>query len=30
MNIPIGLQPFTLREEMKKDYFGTLEQVAAR
>jgi len=26
---PIGLQPYTVREEMKADYIGTLEKIAA-
>jgi len=26
---PIGVQPYTVREEMKKDYVGTLEKIAA-
>lgn len=28
MNLPIALQLYTLREEMKKDFLGTLERVA--
>lgn len=28
MKFPIGLQPYTLRNEMEKDYFGTLDKIA--
>ena len=28
MKFPIGLQPFTLREELEKDYFGSFKRVA--
>ena len=28
-NIPVALQLYTLREELEKDFTGTLEKVAA-